>query len=117
MDILHTTSPDSDVKMAICTDSDAARGMIHRVGCGRVRHLQTRQQALREGRFNVVRCGTKENVSDLDTKVLERDPREHFTRCDRCSPGTSDQCERRGDCGWVVFDTSGKQSGWSGEHG
>ena len=41
-EILHTVSPDSDVKMTIRTDSDAARGMIHRVGCGRVRHLQTR---------------------------------------------------------------------------
>ena len=61
----------------ICTDSDAARGMIHRVGCGRVRHLQTRylwhQHALREGQFNVVRCGTKENPSDLGMKVLERE--------------------------------------------
>ena len=71
-------SPDSGVKMTIRTDSDAALGMIHRVGCGRrVRHLQTRflwhQQALREGQFNVVRCGTKENPSDLGTKVLERE--------------------------------------------
>ena len=60
---LHTVLADSDVKMTSRTDSDAARGMIHRVGCGRVRHLQTRylwhQQALREGQFNVVRCGTK----------------------------------------------------------
>ena len=40
--ILHTTSPDGDVKITICTDSDAPRGMIHRVGCGRVRHLQRR---------------------------------------------------------------------------
>ena len=76
-EILHTVSPDSDVKMTIRTDSDAARGMIHRVGCGRVRHLQTRylwhQQALREGQFNVVRCGTKQNPSDLGTKVLERE--------------------------------------------
>ena len=51
--------------------------MIHRLGCGRVRHLQTRylwhQQALREGQFNVVRCGTKENPSDLGTKVPARD--------------------------------------------
>ena len=42
LEILHTTSPDGDVKMTICTDSDAARGVLHRVGCGRVRHLQTR---------------------------------------------------------------------------
>ena len=76
-EILHTMSPDSDVKMTIRTDSDAARGMIHRVGCGRVRHLQTRylwhQQALREGQSNVVRCCTKENPSDLGKKVLERE--------------------------------------------
>ena len=77
LEILHATSPDGDVKMTICTDSDAARGVIHRVGCGRVRHLQTcylwHQQALREGQFNVVRCGMKENPSDLGTKVLERE--------------------------------------------
>ena len=68
-EILHTGSPD--------TDSDAARGMILRVVCGRVRLLQTRylwhQQALREVQFNVVRCGTKENPSDLGTWVLERE--------------------------------------------
>ena len=34
-ELFHTVSPDSDVKMTIRTDSDAARGMIHRVGCGR----------------------------------------------------------------------------------
>ena len=62
--------------MAIRTDSDAVRGMIHRVGCGREKHLQTRylwhQQALRERQVNVVRCGTKENLSDFGTKVLEK---------------------------------------------
>ena len=42
LEIFHTTSLDNDVKMTTCTDSDAVRGMIHRVGCGRVRHLQTR---------------------------------------------------------------------------
>ena len=132
-EILHTMSPGSDVKMTIRTDSDAARGLIHRVGCGRVTHLQTRylwhQQAPRERHFNVVRCGTKENPSDLGTKVLEREamancvrklatrPREHFARCDRCGPDTSDQCEQRCDYGWVLFDTSGKHNSWSGEHG
>ena len=78
--ILHTTAPDADIKMTGCTDSDAARGMIHRVGCGR--HLQTRylwhQQSLRERRFVVVRCGTKENPRDLGTKVLEK---EAITSC------------------------------------
>ena len=53
------------------------RVALHRVGCGRVRHLQTpyvwHRQAPREGQFNVVRCGTNENPSDLGTKVLERE--------------------------------------------
>ena len=29
--------------------------------------------SMREGQFKVVRCGTKENPSDLGTKVLERE--------------------------------------------
>ena len=33
-EILHTVLPEIDVKMTIRTDSDAVRGMIHRVGCG-----------------------------------------------------------------------------------
>ena len=76
-EILHTTKLNEDIKMSICTDSDAARGVIHRVECGRVRHLQTRylwhQQAMREGHFVVVRCGTKENPSGLGTKILEKE--------------------------------------------
>ena len=82
LEILHATTPDADIKMTVCTDSDAARGMIHRVGCGRVRHLQTRYlwhpQAMREGHFAVTRCSTKENPSDLGTKVLEK---EAMTSC------------------------------------
>ena len=126
-------SPDSDVKMTIRTDSDAARGMIHRVGCSRVRHLQTRflwhQQALREGQFNVVRCGTKENPSDLGTKVVEREamascmselaifPAEHLAKCNCCGTDASDQCEQQCDYRWVLFNTSGKYDIQSGEHG
>ena len=126
-------SPHSDVKMTICMDSDAARGMIHRVGCGRVRHLQTRflwhQQALREGQFNVVRCGTKENPSDLGTKVLEREAMASCMSKLALVPASTlrgaivaaltqvDQCEQRSDCGRVLFDMSGKHNSWSGEHG
>ena len=44
-------------------------------------------------------------------------PCEHFARCDRCSFGTSEQCERRSDCGWMLFETSGEHDNWSGEHG
>ena len=111
--ILHTTAP----------DADAAPGMIHRVGCGR--HLQTRylqhQQALRERHFVVVRCGTKENPSDLGTKVLEKEaitscmnklasPCSHLEGSDRRSSGTS---ERRGqsvgrDRRWKLLGAGGE---------
>ena len=112
-EILHTMSPDSDVKMTIRTDSDAARAMIHRVGCGRVRHLQTRylwhQQPFREEQFSVVRCerswheGSRKRGDGERCEQACNRPWEHFARCDRCSPGTSDQCERRSDCGRVLF--------------
>ncbi|CAK0826802.1 unnamed protein product [Prorocentrum cordatum] len=67
----------ADVKLIIRTDSDAARGMIHRVGCGRVRHLQTRylwhQQALREKQFEIERVDGKKNPSDAGTKALDQE--------------------------------------------
>ena len=40
--------------------------------------LRWHQQAPRERHFNVVRCGTKENPSDLGTKVLEREAMASF---------------------------------------
>ena len=67
LEILHTTTPDADIQMTVCTDSDAARGMIHRVW------VRSCEQALREGHFVMVRCGTKENPSDFGTKVLEKE--------------------------------------------
>ena len=99
LEILHATTPDEDIKMTVCTDSDAARGMIHRVGCGRVRHLRTRylwhQQTMGEGHFIVVRCSTKENPSDLGTKILEK----HEQPCNRpyiCF----EKCHRSGSHVW-----------------
>ena len=84
LEILHTTSPDSDVKMTICTDSDAARGTIHRVGCLQTRYLWP-QQALREGHFNVVSCGTKEKPSDLGTKRRRAEEQACNRPCDSVS--------------------------------
>ncbi|CAK0901850.1 unnamed protein product [Prorocentrum cordatum] len=65
------------VELIIRSDSDAARGMIHRVGCGRVRDLQTRylchQQALREKQFEIERVDGKKNPSDAGTKALDQE--------------------------------------------
>ena len=100
-EIPHTTSPDGDVKMIVCTESDAARGMSHRVGCGRVRHLQTRflwhQQALPCVRDNSTWFGNGGD-GELYEQACNRRCK-HLARCDRCGPDTSDQCEQRSDCG------------------
>lgn len=75
-EVVGAQETDEKVRLVIHTDSDAARGMLHRHGCGRVRHLQTRylwhQQALRERVYELVRCNTKEHPADLGTKQLER---------------------------------------------
>ena len=41
-ELIDFETPGEKVRMIIRTDSDAAKGMIHRVGCGRVRHGATR---------------------------------------------------------------------------
>ena len=121
-EILHTTSPDGDVQMAICTDTDAARhdspswlwsgDICRRVTCGISKHCVRdiqRGSLLHEREFE--RCwhqvSGKRGDGELYGQACNR-PCEHFAMCDRCSPVTSDQCERRSDCGWVLFETSGK---------
>ena len=114
LEILHTTTPDADIKMTVCTDSDAARGMIHRAGCGRVRHFQTRylwhQQAMREGHFVVTRCGTKENPSDLGTKIPGEGGNDKlheqacncpyicFEKCHRSGSHVGEWCQQSDNC-------------------
>ena len=41
-ELIDFKMPGEKVRMIIRTDSDAAKGMIHRVGCGRARHGPTR---------------------------------------------------------------------------
>ena len=40
-ELIDYEKPGEKVRMIIRTDSDAAKGMIHRVGCGRVRYSAT----------------------------------------------------------------------------
>ena len=42
MEIASAEMPDQTVAMEVHTDSTAAKGMLHRQGVGRVRHLATR---------------------------------------------------------------------------
>ena len=74
-ELLDFEKPCEKVRMIIRTDSDAAKGVLHRVGCGRVRHQLAKrylrhQEALRDGLFEVERVNTKDNATDLGTKML-----------------------------------------------
>ena len=57
------------------THSSAARGITARLGCGRLRHLETRflwiQEKVREKLIHIVNIGTATNRADLQTKALE----------------------------------------------
>ena len=57
--------------IVIYTDSSASNGMVHRVGCGKVKHLETRQLWIQEYVNNkavgVMKIPRAENVSDALT--------------------------------------------------
>lgn len=67
---------DTGIELDIDTDSTAARGMIHRHGVGRVRHLATRylwtQESQRNKDFKVNKVDGKENTGDLGTKAVDQ---------------------------------------------
>ena len=62
------------------TDSAAALGISHRLGCGRVRHLEGKQlwiqEKVRSGEVKPIKIKTTVNRGDLMTKPL--DPERHF---------------------------------------
>ena len=57
------------------SDSDAGRGMVRRIGAGRVRHLQLRelwlQERVREKQLRIERVDSEVNPSDIGTKYLD----------------------------------------------
>ena len=61
----------------LLTDSLAARGVLGRIGAGRIRHLSGQvlwmQQRVAQGFFQVGTVPTATNVADLNTKALSRD--------------------------------------------
>ncbi len=58
----------------VMTDANAAMGIVHRQGLGKMRHLDVQylwiQQEVSEGRLRVGKVRTTENVADLLTKNL-----------------------------------------------
>ena len=61
-------------KVTLYSDASAGRGMVFRKGAGRVRHLETKffwiQDAVREGKFQLLKVKGKENPADVGTKYL-----------------------------------------------
>ena len=70
-DLLGYEKLGEKVRMIIRTDSDAAKGVLHRVGCGRVRHYATRHLWHQEALRVVERVNTKDHAADLGTKMLD----------------------------------------------
>ena len=62
-------------KLACLTDSSAAKGICHRRGVGRVKHLALKelwvQDRVDKGELTVKKVGTEENWGDLGTKALD----------------------------------------------
>ena len=63
----------------ILTDSNAAKGIVHRLGCGKVKHLEARQLWIQEivkmKTISVIKVGREQNLSDALTdsaKITER---------------------------------------------
>eukprot|EP00959_Pyramimonas_sp_CCMP1952_P055991 1169642-Pyramimonas_sp.AAC.1 len=65
------------ITLELETDSAAAKGMIHRRGVGRVRHLQARwiwhQDLVRDGDMEVVKVNAKDQVADIGTTPMDKD--------------------------------------------
>ena len=56
---------------AIMTDSSAARGVVHRAGCGRLKHVSTQslwiQEKAARGELQFIKIGRNANLSDVLT--------------------------------------------------
>ena len=60
-----------DFQCQIFTDSSAAKGIIYRLGCGKVKHLEARQlwlqEVVRRKTLQVTKIGRNDNCSDAMT--------------------------------------------------
>ena len=63
--------------LVVASDSSAARGTASRRGLGKLRHVQTRylwiQERVAKNELKIAAVGTKQNVSDLCTKPVNKD--------------------------------------------
>jgi hypothetical protein len=69
----------------ILTDSNAAKGIVHRLGCGKVKHLEARQLWIQEivkmKAISVIKVGRDLNLSDALTHHWNSvDGGKHFSK-------------------------------------
>ena len=74
-----------DFEVSIMTDSSAAKGIVSRVGCGKVKHLEARQlwiqEAVRRKVLEVKKVGREVNIADALTHHWSSlDGFKHFTK-------------------------------------
>ena len=72
LSIKHTMKEmGKDLAVAVFTDSNAAKGIVQRLGCGKVKHLETRQLWLQEvveiRALKVLKMGRELNLADALT--------------------------------------------------
>jgi hypothetical protein len=74
-----------DFEVSIMTDSSAAKGIVSRIGCGKVKHLEARQlwiqEAVRRKVLEVKKVGREVNIADALTHHWSSvDGFKHFTK-------------------------------------
>ena len=66
-----------EMDLVVASDSSAARGTASRSGLGKWRHVQTRylssQERAAKNELKIIAVGTKPNVADLCTKLVNKD--------------------------------------------
>ena len=112
-ELLDFEKPGGKARLIIQTDSDAAKGMLHRVRCGRVRHLATRyfwhREALRDGLFEVERVNTKDKAADSGTKMLD------IESVSRCMHKLNIKSRAVADSEWTTRRESEREGTWSSD--
>jgi hypothetical protein len=92
----------------ILTDSSAGKTIALRKGCGKVRHLDTKQLYIQDltgsGRVRVLKCRGGDNLADMGTKPLARSYIERYKSMMGIAPSTT-QCEESSSAPVVAGST------------
>ena len=89
----------SRVRLKLYCDSSAARGVMQRLGSGKIKHINIRhlwvQDLLKKRLFELNKVPTKHNVADLNTKKLSKHRRDYLMSLIPMGENSSEAEERR----------------------